>query len=123
MYFDFTTQTTGSLNLPNDAFATITVTGATTFTFTHPDGNNTQSGTLTGNVNSSEIHQTGRKNLYFRIATTGQSVPFGSGSNVTYQARYTTTHDLLHGGEGWLQGDFFYVWMKDAYYKVTIETF
>ena len=65
--------------------------------------------------------QTGRKNLYFRIATTGQSVPFGSGSNVTYQARYTTTHDLLHGGEGWLTGDYFYVFMKDAYYKVTIE--
>ncbi len=65
--------------------------------------------------------QTGRNNLYFRIATTGQSVPFGSGSNVTYQARYTTTHDLLHGGEGWLTGDYFYVFMKDAYYKVTIE--
>ncbi len=65
--------------------------------------------------------QTGRNNLYFRIATTGQSVPFGSGSSVTYQARYTTTHDLLHGGEGWLTGDYFYVFMKDAYYKVTIE--
>ena len=38
-------------------------------------------------------------NLYFRIRTTGQSVPFttGSGSDAetTYQARYTTTHDLL----------------------------
>ena len=66
--------------------------------------------------------QTGRKNLYFRIATTGQSVPFGSGSNVTYQARYTTTHDLLHGGEGWQTGDYFYVFLMDAYYKVTIET-
>jgi hypothetical protein len=65
--------------------------------------------------------QTGRNNLYFRIATTGQSVPFGSGSNVTYQARYTTTHDLLHGGEGWQTGDYFYVFMMDAYYKVTIE--
>ena len=70
---------------------------------------------------SNQGSQTGRKNLYFRIATTGQSVPFGSGSNVTYQARYTTTHDLLHGGEGWLTGDYFYVFMKDAYYKVTIE--
>ena len=66
--------------------------------------------------------QTGRNNLYFRIATTGQSVPFGSGSNVTYQARYTTTHDLLHGGEGWQPGDYFYVFMMDAYYKVTVET-
>jgi len=70
---------------------------------------------------SNQGSQTGRKNLYFRIATTGQSVPFGSGSNVTYQARYTTTYDLLHGGEGWQQGDYFYVFMMDAYYKVTIE--
>jgi len=69
--------------------------------------------------------QTGRNNLYFRIATTGQSVPYteGSGSDqtTTYQARYTTTYDLLHGGEGWLTGDYFYVFMKDGYYKVTIE--
>ena len=69
--------------------------------------------------------QTGRKNLYFRIATTGQSVPFtkgaGSSQETTYQARYTTTYDLLHGGEGWLTGDYFYVFMKDAYYRVTIE--
>ena len=69
--------------------------------------------------------QTGRNNLYFRIATTGQSVPYteGSGSNQTtvYQARYTTTYDLLHGGEGWREGDYFYVFMKDAYYKVTVE--
>ena len=69
--------------------------------------------------------QTGRKNLYFRIQTTGQSVPYteGSGSNqtTTYQARYTTQYDLLHGGEGWLTGDYFYVFMKDGYYKITIE--
>ena len=105
-----------------DQFASIaSVPSATTFTYTASAANNTGAA-YTGDVNSSEINQTGRKNLYFRIATTGQSVPFGSGSNVTYQARYTVTHDLLHGGEGWLQGDFFYVWMKDAYYKVTIDT-
>ena len=66
------------------------------------------------------------ENLYFRIATTGQSVPFttGSGSSqtTTYQARYTTTHDLLHGGQGWQEGDNFTVFMKDAIYKVTVET-
>ena len=66
------------------------------------------------------------ENLYFRIATTGQSVPFttGSGSNqeTTYQARYTTTHDLLHGGRGWQEGDNFTVFMKDAIYKITVET-
>ena len=78
-----------------------------------------------GGSGSGNDYVSGRKNLYFRIATTGQSVPFttGSGENqeTTYQARYTTTYDLLHGGDGWLQGDFFYVWMKDAFYKVTIE--
>ena len=64
-------------------------------------------------------------NLYFRIRTVGQSVPFTTGSGnsqtTTYQARYTTTFDLLYGGAGWLQGDYFYVWMDDGYYKVTIE--
>jgi len=65
------------------------------------------------------------KKLYFRIRTIGQSVPFttGSGSSqeTTYQARYTTTYDLLYGGEEWQQGDYFYVWMDDGYYKVVIE--
>ena len=74
---------------------------------------------------SNQGSQTGRSNLYFRIATTGQSVPYteGSGSSqtTTYQARYTTTHDLLHGGEGWQEGDYFYVFMKDGYYKITID--
>ena len=65
-------------------------------------------------------------NLYFRIATIGQSVPYsetdGDGNvTTTYQARYTTTHDLLYGGEGWNQGDYFHLWMKDAEYKVVIE--
>ena len=65
------------------------------------------------------------KNLYFRIATTGQSVPYtegtGSDQETTYQCRYTTTHDLLHGGEDWEEGDYFYMWMEDGYYKVTID--
>ena len=69
-------------------------------------------------------------NLYFRIATTGQSVPFtettGTAANevniTTYQARYTTTHDLLHGGEGWEQGDNFTLFMEDAIYKVTVDS-
>ena len=83
------------------------------------------SGTHTYTVNVNGNNSSGRKNLYFRIATTGQSVPYSTGSGTsqetTYQARYTTTYDLLHGGDGWQQGDYFYVWMKDGYYKVTIE--
>ena len=85
-----------------------------------------QSGTHTYNVNINNNNSSGRKNLYFRIVTTGQSVPYTEGSGndqtTTYQARYTTTFDLLHGGEGWQTGDYFYVWMKDGYYKVTIES-
>ena len=79
--------------------------------------------------NSSNSSVNRGKNLYFRIATTGQSVPFskttGTGSDATvtttYQARYTTTFDLLHGGQEWEVGDYFYILMKDAYYRVTIE--
>ena len=87
------------------------------------DGSTYNDGTHTVNINGN--NSSGRSNLYFRIATTGQSVPFTTGSGetqtTTYQARYTTTYDLLHGGDGWLKGDFFYVWMKDAFYKVTVE--
>ena len=66
------------------------------------------------------------KNLYFRIRTVGQSVPYTTGSGndqtTTYQARYTTTHDLLHGGQGWEEGDYFFVWMKDGFYKITVRS-
>ena len=65
--------------------------------------------------------QTGRSNLYFRLTTTGQSTPVGSGSNVEYRTRYSTTNDLLYGGEGWQTGDYVYVYMKDGYYKVTVD--
>ena len=79
------------------------------------------SGNYNYNISVNEANATGRSNLYFRIATIGQSVPYGDGSDVTYQCRYTTTHDLLYGGEGWSQGDYFHVWMKDGYYKITID--
>ena len=77
-------------------------------------------GAHTYNVSVNNSNATGRSNLYFRIATIGQSVPYTTGTNTTYQARYTTTHDLLYGGEGWDKDDYFYVWMKDGYYKITI---
>ena len=65
--------------------------------------------------------QTGRSNLYFRITTTGQSTPVGSGSNVEYRTRYTSNVDKLYGGEGWQTGDYFYVYMKDGYYKINVD--
>ena len=105
---------------------TLTDTGATGGTLANGNQSDTNYSYTVNIFNASnQGSQTGRKNLYFRIATTGQSVPYteGSGSNqtTTYQARYTTTYDLLHGGEGWLTGDYFYVFMKDGYYKITIE--
>ncbi len=73
-------------------------------------------------TNNSDNQSNTGKNLYFRIATTGQSVAQGgSQAQPDYRCRYTTTHDLLYGGEGWETGDFFYVWMKNARYKVVIE--
>ena len=46
----------------------------------------------TNNVVSSVVNAavSGRENMYFRITTTGQAVPYGEGSNVRYYARYTT---------------------------------
>ena len=82
-------------------------------------------------INTSNVNQavTGRKNLSFRITTIGQSVADESkdigtttgNRNIRYSARYTTTHDLLHGGEGWQVGDHFYVWMANARYKITVD--
>ena len=64
-----------------------------------------------------------KKDLIFRITTTGQSIAskVSNSADVSYQARYQTTYDLLHGGEGWEVGDEIYVWMKLALYKVTVE--
>ena len=70
-------------------------------------------------TNSGTAHD--RKNLFFRIATTGQSVAEGQSSTPEYHCRYTTTHDLLHGGSGWQVGDAVDVWMKNAKYRVLIK--
>ena len=101
-----------------DTTKQITVVDGDTFTFT-ADASATQSSAE--NVNYALNNVQGRSNLYFRITTTGQSTPVGSGSNVEYRTRYNTTNDLLYGGEGWQQGDHFFVFMKDGYYKVTID--
>ena len=62
---------------------------------------------------------TERKFLYFRLTTTGQSVST-SNEVPTYYCRYTTTHDLLYGGQGWRVGDRFTIWMEDAQYEVIV---
>ena len=94
---------------------------------TDPDISGSGSYTYTiSNKNSSGNNVQRGTNLYFRIATIGQSVPYSETADdgdvtTTYQARYTTTYDLLYGGEGWHEGDYFHLWMGEGYYKVTIE--
>ncbi len=66
------------------------------------------------------------KKLYFRVATIAQAVQFQTQTSADswaydFQTRYTTTYDMLYGGEEWQEGDYFNFWMKDAYYKCTIE--
>ena len=62
-----------------------------------------------------------RKNLYFRLSTTGQPMPEGDQGSPTYKCRYTTRIELLSGGQGWRTGDTFDLWMKNAKYTVKVE--
>ena len=90
-----------------------------------PDAINDSSNYTINVMDSNGTSVSRGSNLYFRITTTGQSVPYTDNSTdpvqTTYQARYTTTHDLLFGGSGWQVGDTFDIWMKDGKYKITID--
>ena len=122
VYVDFLTGETGGMGF--DTPVTITkLSNSVIYYYAPYFVSNTISGAP--KVDVSRANRTGRQNLYFRIKTTAQSVPYTTGSGTTqtttYQARYTTTSDLLHGGEGWEKDDFFFVWMKDGYYRVTVK--
>ena len=73
--------------------------------------------------NDNYTNSSDKKDLYFRLTTTGQSVSqkVSNSADVEYQARYQTTWDLLHGGQGWGVGDEIFVWMKLALYKIRVE--
>ena len=87
--------------------------------FTITDHGNT--GVTSGDLGYYKGVITDKSNLYFQITNVAQSIPSGSGSSVVYNARYTTTHDLLFGGSGWDTDDYMYVWMKDALYMITVQ--
>ena len=97
------------------------------YTITVKNSSDADVDTLTSRIN--ETTGTGNpKNLYFRVVTIGQALPGMEKTGdqdppaVGYRScRYTTTFDLLYGGSGWLEGDYFYFWLKGAYYKCTIE--
>ena len=87
MYFDFLA------GAGVDTTKQVTVVDANTFTFT-ADASATQSSAE--NVNYALNNVLGRSILYFRITTTGQSTPVGSGANVEYRTRDNSTNDLLY---------------------------
>ena len=110
-----TDKTTKDSYLPNVATRIFSVSSGTQLTDEDVEGT-----TNTYNVSVNYNNTAGKKNLYFRIRTTGQSIPEGNSTSPQYHGRYTTTHDLLYGGEGWVTGDQFFVWMKGAEYRVTV---
>ena len=99
-----------------DGVYQITYSSPTVYTVTdHFLTSGTETSTAV-NVNKGDLQD--RHDLYFQITNTGQSTPRSSSS---YWCRYTTTHDLLFGGRGWQVNDYFYIWMTDGYYRITVE--
>jgi len=100
-----------------------TITKIDNNTYTVTDYLNS-SGTDSGNVTVIPGNTTvgAKTDLYFQITNISQSIPQGSGNSIVYYTRYTTTEDLLYGGKGWAQGDFFYVWMKNALYQIVVDS-
>ncbi len=82
----------------------------------------TDNGTLANHVTGNSTDATTKKDLYFRLTTTGQAVPSDAApSDVTYSCRYTTVIDLLHGGEGWAVDDEIIIVMKSGLYTIKVE--
>ena len=108
-------KTTKDSYLPNVATEIFSISSNINLTDTDVEG--TQ---FTYGINVNQNGTTGKSNLYFRIRTTGQSIPEGNSSAPQYHGRYTTVEDLLYGGEGWVTGDQFFVFMKGAQYRVTV---
>ena len=82
----------------------------------------TADGTLAQHVAGNNTNATTKKDLYFRLTTTGQAVPSDDPPDeVTYSCRYTTVIDLLHGGEGWAVDDEITVVMKSGLYTIKVE--
>ena len=100
----------------------ITVTDANTYTVTdhNPSASGNESSTAVS-VNKGNVTVGDKEDLYFQITNISQAIPTGAANSITYRARYTTTHDLLYGGKGWLENDYCYIWMKDGLYLIKIS--
>ena len=123
---DIVTAPNGRQTDPDDALCPSV--GTKVFTITGGEDETDMGATVsftiknTGGTAYSGSDITDRKNLSFRITTTGQSVAdYVSNSDTAYKARYTTTHDLLHGGQGWEEGDNFDIFFHFAMYRIVVE--
>ena len=84
-------------------------------------GTSLQTLTATRTVTGTNSSDNSKENLYFRITTTGQAVPHPRDETPSYYGRYQTTIDLLHGGEGWTQGQVIEVGFMGCSMEVTID--
>ncbi len=103
--------------MPNVGTKIFAISSGTTGTAS--DANDTAWDSTVRDVGNNIV--TDRSNLFFRITNTGQPIAQGNDATPEYYSRYTTTHDMLYGGAGWKVGDYFYVWLKNARYTVTIK--
>ena len=84
-------------------------------------GTATQTYTATRVVTGVAGGHNDKNNLYFRITNTGQAVPEPNDPSPKYFARYQTVVDLLHGGEGWTEGQQIEIGFKWASLLITVE--
>ena len=110
----------GSGDTDGQYIVTVPAGNSSRFDITDHSGGSTTTNRLTCTYNKGDTTEDSKKDLYFQITNISQAIPQGAGSSVVYFARYTTTHDLLYGGGGWLKNDYFYVWMKDGLYQINI---
>jgi len=86
-----------------------------------------ENGTADTTYNATEVvagvngSDNNKKNLYFRITITGQSVPHPNDDTPTYYGRYQPTIDLLYGGEGWTEGQVIEVGFKGCSIQITVD--
>ena len=80
-----------------------------------------QTFTATETVAGSNSSTNNKENLYFRVTTTGQAVPHPRDETPTYYGRYQIVIDLLHGGEGWTQGQVIEVGFRSCSIQVTVD--
>ena len=110
----------GSSDTDGQYTVTVPAGNSSRFDITDHAGGTTTTQRLTCTYNKGDTTIDSKKDLYFQITNISQAIPQGAGSNVVYFARYTTTHDVLYGGSGWLKNDYFYIWMDDGLYQINI---